>query len=125
MLATLPPFFWPPGAGSEPSDPPPPGHQVVGHDGTTYFVVLADGRVASVKPGSAVSRRFANSSRAQFVASLEALAARRAELERADSNEALVAISSLRHDLNRIDIAALGDRNNWWAVVLDELEELQ
>ena len=124
MLATLPPFFWPPGAGTEPADPPPPGHQVVGHDGTTYFAVLADGRVASIDPTSASTRRFVNSSRGQFVASLEALAVRRAELERADTNEALVAISSLRHDLNRADIAALGDRNNWWAVVLDKLEDL-
>ena len=123
MLATVPPFFWPPGTGTEPSGPPPAGHEVLGHDGATYFLVQPDVSVISVDPASALSRRFVNSSPPQFVASLDALAARRAELERGDSDEALLAISSLRHDLNRIDIAALGDRHNWWAVVLDLLEE--
>ncbi len=123
MPVTLPPFFWPVGTGTEPVGPPPPGRRVLGHDGATYFVVLADGTVASVDPRSALDTRFVNSTAHHFVASIEALATRRSQLERASGDEAILAVSELRHDLNRVDISALGDRDNWWAVVLDQLED--
>ena len=122
MPATVPPFFWTIGTGGEPTTSPPADRQVLGHDGTAYFVVLADGSVASVDPASPLSTRFVNSSPSQFFACLEALAERRVQLERGGHDEA-VAVSELRHDLNRFDIAALGDRDNWWAVVLDHLED--
>ena len=122
MQATLPPFFWPVGTGTEPAAPPPADRQVLGHDGTSYLVVLADGSVASVDPAFPRSKRFVNSSVPQFVKALEALAERRAQLERGGHDEA-VAISALRHDINQRDIAALGDRDNWWAVILDHLED--
>ncbi|CAA9215986.1 MAG: hypothetical protein AVDCRST_MAG76-421 [uncultured Acidimicrobiales bacterium] len=123
MPKTLPPFFWPIGTGAEPTSPPPAGRQVLGHDGTAYFVVLADGSVASVDPLNALSTRFVNSSPHQLFGCLEALAERTAQLERSRHDEAVIAVSELRHDLNRFDIAALGDRDNWWAVVLDHLED--
>ncbi len=122
MQATVAPFFWPLGTGTEPASPPPADRKVLGHDGTAYFVVLADGSVASIDPADPRSARFVNSSTAQFLASLDALAARRAQLERGGHDEA-VAVSELRHDLNRRDIPALGDPDNWWAVVLDHLED--
>ncbi len=117
----LPPFFWPAGTGTEPPGAPPADLQVLGHDGITYLVVLADGSVAAIDPTSALATRFVNSSSYQFVAGLDALAECRAELERA-GGDALRAVGALRHDLNRINIAALGDRSNWWAVLLDQLE---
>ena len=123
MPTTLPPFFWPVGTGTEPATPPPPDRQVLGHDGTTYFVVLADGSVASVDPDAPRFACFVNSSVHQFGACLAALAARRAQLERARTDEAVLAVSELRHDLNRLDISALGDPDNWWAAVLDQLED--
>jgi len=121
--ATLPPFFWPIGTGTEPADPPPPASQVLGHDGTAYFVVIADGSVASVDPTDSLATRFVNSSSHQFLASLDALATRRAQLAQAGDDEVVHAVGELRHDLNRTDIAALGDRDSWWPYVLDHLED--
>jgi len=118
----VPPFFWPAGTGTEPAGGPPSGVVVLGHDGTAYVVVVADGSVNSVDPSSALATRFVNSSSSQFYAALEALAECRAELER-DGGDALRAVGALRHDLNRINILALGDRTNWWAVLLDQLED--
>ncbi len=118
----LSPFFWPAGTGDEPAGGPPDGLEVLGHDGTTYIIVGTDGRVSSVDPTSSLATRFVNSSRHQFFAGLVALAECRAELERPDG-DALRAVGALRHDLNRINIVALGRRSNWWAVLLDHLEE--
>lgn len=118
----MPPFFWPAGAGAEPAGTPPAGLQVLGHDGSSYLVVKADGTVSSIVPASALSTRFVNSSSHQFFASLDALAECRAELER-PGGDALRAVGALRHDLNRINIVALGSRSNWWAVLLDQLED--
>lgn len=123
MHATLPPFFWPLGTGTEPPAPPPADHQVLGHDGGSYFVARADGSVSSVHPTSTLDTRFVNSTVHHFLASLDALADRRARLESADGEVALDAVQSLRHELNRLDISALGDRDNWWAMVLDQLED--
>ncbi len=118
----LPPFFWPAGTGAQPDGEPPAGVQVLGHDGTSYLVVAADGRVISMDPSSALDTRFVNSSSHQLFAGLDALAQCQAELERPDG-DALRAVGALRHDLNRINIVALGARSNWWAVLLDQLED--
>jgi len=118
----LSPFFWPVGTGNEPAGEPPAGLRVLGHDGERFLVVVADGTVASIDPGSALGTRFVNSSSHQFFAGLGALAECQAELDRPDG-DALRAVGALRHDLNRINIVALGDRSNWWAVLLDQLEE--
>ena len=118
----LPPFFWPAGTGDEPVGSPPEGVRVLGHDGARYLVVLADGKVVAVDPSSALDTRFVNSSSHQFFAGLDALAECQAELER-PQGDALRAVGALRHDLNRINIVALGARSNWWAVLLDQLED--
>jgi hypothetical protein len=123
VRVTLPPFFWPAGSGTEPAGQPPAGRTVLGHDGTRHFLLMPDGTVAWVDPAMPLATHFVNSSQHHFEASLEALVTRRAELERADADGAIIAVSSLRHDLNRIDISALGDRDNFWAVVLDKLED--
>jgi len=116
------PYFWPVGTGDEPAGEAPAAVRVLGHDGATYLAVMADGTVAAIDPGSGRPVRFVNSSSHQFFAALDALAACQAELDRPDG-DALRAVGALRHDLNRINIVALGDRSNWWAVLLDELED--
>jgi len=118
----LPPFFWPAGTGDEPSGPPPAELRVLGHDGSAYIVEAADGRVTTIDPSSPLNTRFVNSSAHQFFASLDALAECRAELERV-GGDALRAVGALRHDLNRINILALGSRSSWWALLLDQMEE--
>ena len=119
----LDPYFWPAGSGTEPAAPSPPGRRVLGHDGTAWFVVMADGSVWLVDPFAPLDTRFVNSSEKHFLCALDALEERRAELERAESShDALLTISNLRHDINRINILALGDRNNYWAMILDRLE---
>jgi len=116
------PFFWPAGSGNEPPGPSRPGLPLLGHDGTAHIVVLANGNVAAIDPTPAQGSRFVNSSSDQFFAGLDALAECQAELER-PGGDALRAVGALRHDLNRINIVALGDRSNWWAVLLDRLED--
>lgn len=116
------PYFWPAGTGDGPAGQPPADRTVLGHDGASYLVVEADGTVISVDPRSPRATRFVNSSTHQFVAALDALATCQAELDRPDG-DALRAVGALRHDLNRINIVALGDRSNWWAVLLDRLED--
>lgn len=124
MRTTLDPFFWPAGTGTEPAAPPPRGLRVLGHDGTSWFLVMGNGSVRLVDATSPLDTRFVNSSEKHFVGALDALAQRRAELEKAGtSHDALLTISELRHDLNRINILALGDRSNFWVVVLDRLED--
>jgi hypothetical protein len=124
VRTTLDPFFWPAGTGNEPAAPPPPGLRVLGHDETAWFVVMGDGSVRLVDPTSPLNTRFVNSSEKHFIGALAALAQRRAEVEQAQSShDALLTISELRHDLNRINILALGDRSNFWVVVLDRLED--
>ena len=123
MPKPLPPFFWPPGTGTEPTSAPPPGREVLGHDGTTHFVVMADGSVALSDAAAPLSNRFVNSSSHQFLACLDALAFRREQVAQAGHDEVVLAVSELRHDVNTIDIAALGDRDSWWPYVLDHLED--
>jgi hypothetical protein len=124
VRTTLEPFYWPAGSGNEPATPPPSDLRVLGHDERAWFVATGDGSVRLVDPASPLNTRFVNSSEKHFVGALAALAQRRTELEQArSSHDALLTISELRHDLNRINILALGDRSNFWVVVLDRLED--
>ena len=123
MPATLDPYYWPLDAGTQPLEPPPAGHRVIGHDGTAYFVEVADGTISSVNPASPLDTCFVNTSEHHFLASLGAFADRRAAMESTDGEVALDAVQSLRHELNRLDIACLGDRDHWWAVILDRYED--
>lgn len=123
MYTTLPPFYWPLGTGTEPAGPPPADLLVLGHDGTRYVVELADGSVWSMSPTSSLDTCFVNASVHHFEACLEALADRRPRLDSTDGEVALDAVGSLRHELYRIDISALGDRDHFWAVVLDQFED--
>ncbi|MEJ7764249.1 MAG: SUKH-4 family immunity protein [Acidimicrobiales bacterium] len=122
MHTTLPPYFGPRGDATDPGAPPA-DLQVLGHDRTSWFVVRPDGSVWSVNPRSTFDTRFVNSTAPLFLASLDALAERRPRLGSSDGEIGLDAVQSLRHELNRLDIACLGDQDYWWGALLDRLED--
>jgi hypothetical protein len=117
--AALDPFFWPPAEGDRPLGQPPPGVDVLGHDGATFLIVRVDDSVVSVDPEG---ERFVNSSRRQFLDSLELM--RTAWNGRAQLSEeaAVQQARALRRDLAACDEVAVRSEGHWWSLVLDELE---
>ena len=117
----VPPFYWPPGDG-EPLDDPPSEGAVLGHDEGTFLVADHSGTVSSVAAALG-AEGFVNTSERQFLESLrrldEAWRARAALSEGAAWHQA----QRLRSELDAIDPAALDDPGNWWALVLEQLEQ--
>ena len=118
----MPPFFWPLGDGAEPGGKDRLGAPAIGHDYGTYLVVRPDGSVASTHPDGSYRTRFVNSSLRQFTASLTVCRDRHARLVGLDDVAAAAMITAWKHDLAAIDPAALDAPENWWAVIIEQLE---
>jgi hypothetical protein len=121
--AALPPFFWPLTEGEQPPGRPSSGVEILGHDGGTFLVLSADGSVVSIEPGADGAARFVNSTRRQFMDSLAMLRDAwrvRAGLSESDADEQA---SRLRAEVSALDAAAVDGDDNWWSLILEQLEQ--
>jgi hypothetical protein len=124
MPAAFPPFFWPLDDGDEaPPGQPPPGVEVLGHDGGRFLVLAADGSVVAVDPEGRHTELFVNSTEQEFVDALALLRAAwevRAELP---ENEAEEQARRLGAEVAAVDEPAVADGDRWWPLVLEQLED--
>jgi SUKH-4 immunity protein len=120
--ASLPPFFWRPGEGDEPEHSPGVIGQVIGHDGGTFLVIDSDGSIGSVDPQGLLDERFVNTTASHFEASLRLFAEAWTRREALTDSEARDQVASLRVRLTDLDDESLAHSENWWAVILEQLE---
>jgi hypothetical protein len=120
--AAVPPFFWPKGEGDEPEHSRGVVAQVLGHDGRTFLVIGDDGSVRSIDPQGLLDERFVNTTTSQFEASLTVFAEAWTRREALTDSEARDQVASLRVRLTEMDAQSLADPENWWAVILEQLE---
>ena len=91
--------------------------------GTNLCVDLRDGFVYSVDSKNELPNRFVNTSVKYLAKSLDAHRQCVTKLSRDDPEEQqLQVIKSLSEQLNAIDPLALRGRENWWAVVLEQMQ---
>ncbi|WP_024833712.1 SUKH-4 family immunity protein [Ruminiclostridium josui] len=67
--------------------------------------------------------RIINSSIEHFINFLQIYFTRRPELSKADDEEAVEIVRSMRDDFDKLDAMALSNEENWWAVILEQTEQ--
>ena len=97
-------------------------HLVIGDDyGTELRARLIDGAVYSTDPEGTLPTRFVNSGIEQLARFIEVY---RSYAGRAKSDAEVAPFAQrMRNELAAIDPTAFGDPENWWAVVLEQVED--
>jgi hypothetical protein len=102
------------------------GHVRIGSDGLYVVTVQCRGAepwigsVWAVHPGSGTGR-FINQSVSAFIRSLALLVRTREEMDGMNPVEAGEAVAAFQARLAALDPAALGDVENWWTVVVEQM----
>jgi hypothetical protein len=92
--------------------------------GTSLCLNLDDGCVYSVDPNNELPTRFVNSNVELLAKSLFAHRRYQSAITKADSEgEQLQAVRILRAELVSLDSKAFNEAENWWAVVLEQMED--
>jgi hypothetical protein len=107
----------------------------VSHEGKNYFVIGSDeGTSLCVLRGaeeiwsldiaeSELPARFVSSSLPQFLALLNVFDGEQHRLEDEDDRKVHVAVKDLKRRLGGLDQRALSGGENWWSVVISQIEE--
>ena len=100
------------------------GGVVIGTDSGTEIRVAPGGAVFSVDPRGELTTRFMNSSIGQLADCVAAYADYSARVATVgDEAQARGLVLQLRGTMARIDAAALGSSEVWWALVLEQAED--
>ncbi len=117
--ASLPPFYWTPGAG----DPPPKAPaDAIGHDGATHLIVDASGAVRTTI-AAGVPSRFVNSSIGQFLDFLDVFRTEWLRRPNLADQDAAGQVLVLRKQFRQNDATALTDDESWWSVILEQMRD--
>lgn len=95
---------------------------IIGDDYGTKISVDANEQVWSVSEGS-LPLRFVNTSLAQFVLFLGIYRYRPPALTPVTDEQAAGILTELRHEFGEADPLALADIENWWSVILEQIEQ--
>jgi hypothetical protein len=94
---------------------------VIGDDyGTELRIRLSDGAVLSIDTENTLPTRFVNSSVERFAESIDVH--RSYDWRAADDTEVARLARKLREQLAGLDSAAINEPENWWAIVLEQVE---
>ena len=96
---------------------------ILGDDGGTQLCIIeGKDEVWSVDPSKRLPSRFINSSLRCFLTCLALYRDDERSLESATDEEAATLVSEFRLQISAIDSAALSHPENWWSVILEQLE---
>lgn len=97
---------------------------VIGDDyGTKLCIVGKTGEVVSVDIEGNMNIRFINSNIECFLFFLQIFLTKKPELAGVDDEEAAEIVKAIKNSFNKFDLAALSDDDNWWAVILEQVEQ--
>ena len=95
---------------------------MIGHDSGTLFVVAPSGTVMSTG-GASAGARFVNSTEEMFHDSLTALRAAWETRSQLSDTDAIDQAMRLGKTISEIDPDALDNRDNWWSLVIEQLDQ--
>lgn len=99
------------------------GGIVIGCDEGTYICVNTQDEIISIDPQSVLPTRFVNKNLKSFLDYIVIfLTFRDKALRLSDEKEEMQVLEEMRKEFERIDDKALCNEENWWAVILEQIE---
>lgn len=97
-------------------------HMVIGWDLGTDICVNQNGEIVSVDPAHEYPTRFINKNMESFFQFIAVYLSYKDEITNADEDNMVRIITEIKRKFNKIDIQALSNEENWWSVLLEQLE---
>lgn len=99
------------------------GNIVIGEDEGTYLCINAQGEIISVDPEGELLTRFVNKDLRAFLDCIVIyLVFQEKALEIEEEEESKQALDEMIEEFNKADERALDNEENWWAVILEQIE---
>jgi hypothetical protein len=97
---------------------------IIGDDyGTKLGLKESTSPVLSIDPDATLPTRFVNSSILTLLACLAVCSERRPALAQAGNDEAAKIVAEIRDEIRALDARAVDNLENWWSVVLEQVEQ--
>lgn len=98
------------------------GCTVIGNDYGTDICIDSKGEIISLDPDHELPTRFINQNLNSFLEFLNLFAVYYTKIGEAGEEEQLQILEELKEEFNRIDSRALDYEDNWWSVILEQME---
>ena len=95
---------------------------VIGHDYGTDICMDSKGEIISSDPEQELPTRFINKDLKAFLEFLDIFAEYHMRVSEADEEEQIQILEEIKEEFNRVDCRALDNEENWWSVILEQIE---
>lgn len=100
----------------------PSGYTVIGNDYGTDICINSKGEVISLDPEQELPTRFINRDLDAFLKFLGIFTAYHMEAREADEEKQIQILEDVKAEFNKVDSRALDYEDNWWSVILEQIE---
>ena len=101
---------------------PSSGYTVIGNDYGTDICIDLKGEVISLDPEQELPTRFINRDLEAFLKFLGIFTAYYMKACEADEEEQIQILEEMKEEFNKVDSLALDYEENWWSVILEQIE---
>ncbi|MDE5893611.1 MAG: SUKH-4 family immunity protein [Acetatifactor sp.] len=98
------------------------GYTVIGNDYGTDICIDSKGEVISLDPERELPTRFINRDLEAFLKFLGIFTAYYMKACEADEEEQIRILEEVKEEFNKVDSRALDYEDNWWSVILEQIE---
>lgn len=98
------------------------GYTIIGNDYGTDLCIDSKGEIISLDPDHELPTRFINQDLKSFLKFLDLFTVYYTKIGEAGEEEQLQILEKLKEEFNRIDSRALDYEDNWWSVILEQIE---
>lgn len=98
-------------------------HIIIGNDYGTKICINKNDEIVSVDEEGEYATRYVNSSLSKLLAFIEIYDCCEARFDNISDEEAGFVINEVKRKFNEVDAKALSDEENWWSVILEQVEQ--
>lgn len=97
-------------------------HIIIGADFGTYICINSKNEIVSVDPKQEYPTRFINKNLYSFLECIVIFLLYQEKYNEINDEEVDMFFKDLKKEFDRVDIRALNSGENWWSIILEELE---
>ena len=98
------------------------GYTVIGNDYRTDICIDSKGEIISSDPEQELPARFINRDLETFLKFLNIFTAYHMKVREVDEEKQIQILDEMKEEFNKIDSRALDSEDNWWSVILEQME---
>lgn len=97
-------------------------HIIIGNDFGTNICINSKEEIVSIDSENEYPMRFINKNLETFIEFIITFLSYEDKINNADDDEIMQVIQEIKKEFNIIDIQALSNEENWWSIILEQIE---